>query len=162
MTDWVVGLAGWSGSGKTTLLAKLLARLKGDGIHASVIKRAHHDFTVDQPGKDSHTFRQAGAHEVCVASRRRRVLMREIDEEPSLEELLAWLAPCDVVFVEGFKREQHSKLAISADTQWPDVPGIKALIGTRAPPQTSLPFFHRDAVEDIAAWLYEHRRAFSW
>ena len=60
----IIGLAGWSGSGKTTLLTKLIPRLTGRGLKVSTLKHAHHSFDVDQPGKDSHTHRLAGATEV--------------------------------------------------------------------------------------------------
>jgi molybdopterin-guanine dinucleotide biosynthesis protein B len=48
------GLAGWSGSGKTTLTAKLLPELIARGVTVSTMKHAHHNFDIDQPGKDSY------------------------------------------------------------------------------------------------------------
>ena len=53
----VIGIAGWSGAGKTTLLTRVIPRLTARGLRVSTIKHAHHDFDVDQPGKDSHTHR---------------------------------------------------------------------------------------------------------
>ncbi len=110
----VFGIAGYSGSGKTTLIEQLLPRLTRQGVTVSVIKHAHHRFDVDQPGKDSHRHRQAGAHEVLVTSAQRWALMHELrdDPEPTLEQLLAKLAPCDLVLVEGFKRESIDKLEV--------------------------------------------------
>ena len=67
----VFGLAGWSGSGKTTLITRLIPALIGRGLTVSTIKHAHHNFDVDQPGKDSWQHRQGGAHEVMVSSERR-------------------------------------------------------------------------------------------
>jgi molybdopterin-guanine dinucleotide biosynthesis protein B len=67
----IIGLAGYSGSGKTTLLSKVIPRLTARGLTVSTLKHAHHEFDVDQPGKDSHTHRMAGATEVLVASSRR-------------------------------------------------------------------------------------------
>jgi molybdopterin-guanine dinucleotide biosynthesis protein MobB len=110
----VIGLAGWSGSGKTTLLAKLIPVFTARGLTVSTIKHAHHDFDIDQPGKDSWVHRQAGATEVLVASDRRFALMRELrdEPEPSLGDLLARLSPVDLVIVEGFKRDPHPKIEI--------------------------------------------------
>jgi molybdopterin-guanine dinucleotide biosynthesis protein B len=84
------------------------------GLRVSTIKHAHHEFDVDRPGKDSHLHREAGAHEVLVASAARWALMHEHRgaAEPSLEELLARLAPCDLVLVEGFKREVSMRLEV--------------------------------------------------
>ncbi len=110
----VIGLAGWSGSGKTTLLAQLIPVLTARGLTVSTIKHAHHDFDIDQPGKDSWVHRQAGATEVLVVSDRRFALMHELrdEPEPSLDDLLAKLSPVDLVIVEGFKRDPHPKIEI--------------------------------------------------
>ena len=110
----VIGLAGWSGSGKTTLLARLIPLLTGEGLRVSTIKHAHHNFDVDKPGKDSWTHRQAGASEVLVVSDTRWALMHELrgEAEPSLTELLGKLSECDLVVVEGFKREPIPKIEI--------------------------------------------------
>ena len=58
----IFGLAGWSGSGKTTLLAKLIPELIRRGVTVSTMKHAHHDFDVDQPGKDSYVHRAGRRH----------------------------------------------------------------------------------------------------
>ena len=110
----VFGLAGWSGSGKTTLLTELIPELTGRGITVSTIKHAHHEFDIDKPGKDSWLHRQAGATEVLVASSRRFALMHELRDnpEPSLDELLARMAPVDLLLVEGFKTHAHPKLEV--------------------------------------------------
>jgi len=71
----IIGLAGYSGSGKTTLLSKAIPRLIARGLTVSTLKHAHHEFDVDQPGKDSHAHRMAGATEVLVASNRRFALV---------------------------------------------------------------------------------------
>jgi len=110
----VFGLAGWSGSGKTTLLAILIPELVRRGIAVSTLKHAHHEFDVDQPGKDSYAHRAAGASEVMVSSSRRFALMHELRgaPEPTLDELLARMSPVDLILVEGFKEYPHIKLEI--------------------------------------------------
>jgi len=74
----IIGLAGWSGSGKTTLLTKVIPRIVARGLKVSTIKHAHHNFDIDQPGKDSHTHRMAGATEVLVGSGRRWAIVHEL------------------------------------------------------------------------------------
>jgi molybdopterin-guanine dinucleotide biosynthesis adapter protein len=111
----VIGIAGFSGSGKTTLIEKLIPLLRLAGVKVSVIKHAHHQFDVDKPGKDSHRHREAGAHEVLVASGKRWALMHELrdEQEPSLSELIAKLALCDIVIVEGFKHDAIPKIEVN-------------------------------------------------
>ena len=110
----VFGLAGWSGSGKTSLLIRLLPELTGRGLLVSTVKNAHHNFDVDQPGKDSHAHREAGAHEVMVSSQHRWALMHENrgGAEPDLAALVSHMTAVDLVLVEGFKSYPHPKLEV--------------------------------------------------
>lgn len=110
----VLGIVGWSGSGKTTLLRKLIPLLVTRGMRIATLKHAHHEFDVDQPGKDSYEHRKAGASEVIITSARRWVQMHELrdEAEASLASLLRRLSPCDLALVEGFKRERHVKLEV--------------------------------------------------
>ena len=110
----VVGFCGSSGSGKTTLIEGVVAELKRAGQRVSVVKHAHVGFDLDQPGKDSYRFREAGAFEVLVASPRRMALLREFGAEVSfsVHDLLAELVDVDWVLVEGFKQADIMKVEV--------------------------------------------------
>lgn len=110
----VVGFCGPSGVGKTTLIEGVVAELKRGGQRVSVVKHAHVGFDLDRPGKDSHRFREAGAFEVLVASRRRMALLREYGTEVELpvHDLLAELSEVDWVLVEGFKHADIPKVEV--------------------------------------------------
>ena len=161
----VFGFAGWSGSGKTTLIEKLIPLLAGDGRRVSLVKHAHHDFDVDQPGKDSWRHRQAGCSEVLVTSRRRWALMHELRDEPemTLSEALARLSACDLVLVEGFKRAPIPKLEIHrVGVGKPELfPGDANIVGlaTDAPERfarTNLPVLDLSNVPAICAFVLTH------
>lgn len=108
----VYGVVGWKNSGKTGLMERLVSEISSRGFSVSTVKHAHHSFDVDQPGKDSHRHRVAGAREVLLASRSRWALMHELadEEEPSLQDLLSKLSKVDLVLIEGYKRDQHPKI----------------------------------------------------
>ncbi len=110
----IFGFAGYSGSGKTTLIEKLIPLFTRRKLRVSLIKHAHHTFDVDTPGKDSYRHRQAGCTEVLVTSSRRWVLMHELRgaPEPDMNELITCMTPCDLLLVEGFKREAIPKLEV--------------------------------------------------
>ena len=110
----VVGFAGYSGSGKTTLIEKVIPVLVASGLRVSLVKHAHHEFDVDQPGKDSWRHRNAGATEVLISSSRRWALMHELrgTDEPPLQQQLKHLAACDLVIVEGYKSEAIPKIEV--------------------------------------------------
>ena len=110
----IFGFAGWSGSGKTTLIERLIPRFVQHGLTVSLIKHAHHSFDVDHPEKDSYRHREAGCSEVIVVSEKRWVIMHELrgEPEPSLEEQISRVSPCDLLLVEGYKRAPLPKLEI--------------------------------------------------
>ena len=110
----VIGIVGWKNCGKTTLAAALIRELSGRGLTVNSIKHAHHGVDVDQPGTDSYQHRDAGAREVILAGGERCAIMHELRgaEEPTLDELLARLGPCDWVVVEGFKTHSHPKIEV--------------------------------------------------
>lgn len=124
----VLGIVGRKDSGKTHLVVRLVGELRARGLVVSTIKHTHHhDIEFDVPGKDSWRHRQAGASEVIVASDRGWFLAHAAGpgpeaRPPRLEDLLARLAPCDVVLVEGYKGlTSHPRLEVHRprDTQAP-------------------------------------------
>ncbi len=129
----IYGVVGWKNSGKTGLMERLVRDITGRGFKVSTVKHAHHRVDVDHPGKDSHRHREAGAHEVLLASRTRWALMHELaDSEPTLEVLLAKMAPVDLVLIEGYKRDSHAKVEAHRDATGTDLiakddPTIKAV-----------------------------------
>jgi molybdopterin-guanine dinucleotide biosynthesis protein B len=153
----VIGLAGWSGAGKTTLVLKLIPELNRRGLTVSTLKHAHHAFEIDEPGKDSFEHRAAGAEEVLVASERRFALIRELRgaPEPSLAELLARLAPVDLVIVEGFKAHAHPKIEVHrAGNAKPllhgEIPNVVAIASDRPVPGAPVPVLPLDDVGAVA------------
>ena len=153
----IIGLAGWQGAGKTTLIAKVIPCLIARGRTVSTIKHAHHSFDIDQPGKDSHAHRTAGATEVLVASANRFALMHELRgaPEPSLPSLLARLTAVDLVIVEGYKAHPHPKLEVHRAANgkpliYPEDAWIVAVAADVPLPQAELPVVGLDDVDKIA------------
>jgi molybdopterin-guanine dinucleotide biosynthesis adapter protein len=152
----IIGIAGWSGAGKTTLLTRVIPHLTARGLRVSTIKHAHHAFDIDQPGKDSHTHRIAGATEVLVSSANRFALIHELRGAPELTlgALLEKLAPVELVLVEGFKREAHPKLevfraAVGKKPLYPDDPNIVA-VASDGPVPARVPVVSLDDIEAVA------------
>jgi molybdopterin-guanine dinucleotide biosynthesis adapter protein len=162
----IVGLAGWSGAGKTTLLTKVIPCLVARGLRVSTLKHAHHSFDIDQPGKDSHRHRAAGATEVLIGGASRWALMHELrgDDEPTLGALLAKLSPVDLVIIEGYKREPHPKLevfraVVGKALLHPDDPHVVAVAADVPLPSARVPVVLLDDIEAIADILVAHAAA---
>jgi molybdopterin-guanine dinucleotide biosynthesis adapter protein len=155
----VFGFAGWSGSGKTTLIEQLIPRFIEHGLTVSLIKHAHHEFDLDQPGKDSFRHREAGCCEVLVTSAVRWALQHELRGSPelTLPEALQRLSPCDLALVEGFKSAAIPKLeifraSVGKPLLHPHDPRIIA-VATDEPLETALPVLPLGDPDTVATFV---------
>ncbi len=157
----IFGIAGWKNSGKTGLAVRLVETLVSRGFVVSTIKHAHHDFDIDKLGADSYRHRQAGAHEVTIVSGTRFAIMHELRgaPEPSFEEILARIAPCDLVLIEGYKREPIPKIearrleSVNRTPLSPEDPHIVAIAADHPVTDTALPVFDLDDTDAIADFV---------
>jgi molybdopterin-guanine dinucleotide biosynthesis protein MobB len=165
MAHRVLGVVGWKDNGKTTLVERLLDHLTGRGLRVSTVKHAHHAVDIDQPGKDTWRHRQAGAFEVVLATARRWALIHELrdEAEPPLDAILARLAPCDLVLVEGFKAWPHPKIETHRRVRGtpllaPADPSIVAIASDEPLAGVDRPVFDLDDIAAIAAFVLERAR----
>lgn len=156
----VYGITGSKDAGKTTLVERLLHELTARGYRVSTVKRAHHRADIDQPGRDSHRHREAGAVEVLFASPDRWALMHELRgaDEPCLADHVARLGRVDLVLVEGFKQADHPKLEVwRRATATPPlartIPTIRALVSDQGDGGTGLPVMDPDDISAIADFV---------
>ncbi len=167
----IFGFAGWSGSGKTTVIEQIVPLLRRDGLSIALVKHAHHEFDIDQPGKDTWRHRRAGCREVLITSAVRWALMHELQDEPelTLRDALSRLSPCDLVLVEGFKRAAIPKLEIYRATVgkpqlWPDDSNVVA-VATDEPEAlagAALPVLDLNNAQRIAAFVNQHSAELSF
>ncbi len=155
----VYGIIGWKNAGKTGLMERLVAHVTDLGLTVSTIKHVHHDVDLDQPGKDSFRHRAAGATEVVVAGAHRFALMREHrGREPDLAEVLARLAPVDLVLVEGYKRDVHAKVEVfraeaGQDLIQPGDPTIRAVASDVAGLRCGVPVLDLNDTALVAGFI---------
>jgi molybdopterin-guanine dinucleotide biosynthesis adapter protein len=158
------GFAGYSGAGKTTLIEQLIPRFTARGLKVSMIKHTHHNFDLDKSGKDSYRHREAGATEVMLVCDKRWVLMHELRgaPEPSFEQQVASMSPCDLLLVEGYKATPIPKLEVYRRDNgkpfiWPDNASVKVLATPAAdrPADCPLAWLDLDDHDAIAAYILE-------
>jgi molybdopterin-guanine dinucleotide biosynthesis protein B len=158
----VLGVVGWSGSGKTGLLVAILPLLRAAGLTVSIVKHAHHGFDMDRPGKDSFRHREAGAHEVLVASSRRWALLHQVvGPEPGLPDLLTRLQPVDLVLVEGFKSHPFPKLevhrpALGKPPIWLTQPDVVAVASDASLDVGARALLPLNEPATVATWIQKH------
>ena len=108
----VVSLVGRSNCGKTTYLEKLIRELKSRGYRVGTIKHDVHGFEMDKPGKDTWRHSQAGADVVCISSPAKMAMIKKVDQEMLLDEVIACITDVDIIFTEGYKRESKRKIEV--------------------------------------------------
>jgi molybdopterin-guanine dinucleotide biosynthesis protein B len=108
----VISFVGRSDSGKTTYLTKLISEMKLRGYRVGVIKHDVHGFEMDRPGKDTWRHAQAGADVVCISSPLKMALIKKVQLELSLPEVVGHIDDVDIIFTEGYKREGAVKVEV--------------------------------------------------
>ena len=156
----VFGITGWKNTGKTTLVERLVEHFSASGLKISTIKRAHHSFDIDREGTDSFRHRKAGAQEVAIVGQQRWALMHEgNDSQTELDDMLARLAPCNLVLVEGFKANSIHKIECvgehpsDREPVYREHPGVVGMANARADDTCPLPQFRRDDIAGIADFI---------
>jgi len=112
-TPSIFGFYGFSRSGKTTLLHKLVRHLTQEGFRVAVLKKTAKAIRMDQQGKDTAQFAQAGAGLVVFSSALETAF---IEKHPSqtgaiLSQMKA-MGEWDFIFIEGANDPQVPKIRI--------------------------------------------------
>lgn len=105
-------VASCSNTGKTVLIEGLIKELKKRGKSVATIKHDAHGFDIDKEGKDTWRHRKAGAEAVIISSKKRMALIRELEEEIPLEELIKQVKDFDFIIIEGYKKSPYKKLEV--------------------------------------------------
>lgn len=159
----VVAIVGWRKSGKTTLVERLVRILTDRGLNVATVKHAHHSFDIDHPGTDSARHRAAGARQVAIVSRARVAMIAEHGgREPPLSGVLARLGPCDLVLIEGYKREPVPKIELRRGDALRDEPldpadtHVIAIASDHEPDPAGVPVLDLNDPERIADFILEN------
>ena len=109
----VIGFYGYSNSGKTTLIERLIGDLKAEGYRVAAAKVSGHDLELDEPGKDTWRYSQAGAGVVALASKGGTAFMVDgaLDMATILDVLAVTRHP-DIVLVEGARTDLIRKVRL--------------------------------------------------
>jgi molybdopterin-guanine dinucleotide biosynthesis protein len=101
-----------SNTGKTTFIEKLIPHLKAQGLRVGVVKGDCHGYDVDEEGKDSWRFRQAGADGVAVVSPTGYFIQQRTEQRASLLAIAERLTDVDVVLIESRNHGTAPKISL--------------------------------------------------
>jgi molybdopterin-guanine dinucleotide biosynthesis protein B len=156
----LVSIVGKSGSGKTTFLEKLIRSFKNRGYRVGTIKHHLHDFEMDQEGKDSWRHKHAGAEISMISSPYKVGMVMDVDQDPSLEELIPFFSGMDIILSEGHKKGTNPKVEIfrngvHKEPVCRDDRSLIALV-TDTDLHLGVPRFSLDDVHGVAKFLVEY------
>lgn len=160
----LIGIAGWKNSGKTTLAVRLIEEFTARGLAVSSIKHAHHAFQIDDGETDSARHRRAGSGQVAIVSSERWALVTELRSapEPDFADVVAKLAPCDLVIVEGYKSHAIPKIEArrtASREKRPlskEDPNVIAVAADHRVADEAVPVFALDDIAAIADFIAAH------
>ena len=161
----IYGVTGGKNTGKTGLIERLVKEFVNRGVTVSTIKHAHHDTDIDQPGRDSHRHREAGAHQVVLSTKHRWAIMTELRDAPEvdLKNIIRSLEPVQLTLIEGYKNEPHPKietfrLTISKPLLALTNSSIKGIASDSPIPGLEIPIFDLNDTVKIADFISEEVR----
>jgi formylmethanofuran dehydrogenase subunit E len=105
------------------------------GYRVAAIKHSHHDFDMDQPGKDSWRFGQAGSNPVALSSPHKLAVFESMANECTLSRIAALFeGKADIVLAEGYKSSHYPKILIlNPEQEGEHLPGENNVILTVSP-----------------------------
>ena len=109
----VVNIVGSSSNvGKTYLLEGLIKELKFRGYSIATIKHDIHGFDIDKKGKDTYKHREAGSETVIISSKNRFAMIKELEEETELNDIIKMVLDKDIILIEGYKKSNLRKIEV--------------------------------------------------
>lgn len=112
MTKVINVIGSSSNVGKTTLIENLIKELKYRGHNVGTIKHSCHGFDIDKKGKDTYRHSEAGATTVVLSSKNRLAIIKEVEEELSLDKIIEMMKDKDIILVEGYKKSNLRKIEV--------------------------------------------------
>jgi molybdopterin-guanine dinucleotide biosynthesis protein B len=101
-----------SNIGKTTLIEGLIKTFKQKNYSVGVLKHDAHKFEIDKKGKDSYRFSEAGADNVIISSAEKLAMIKTVEEELDLQNIIKYFEDLDIILIEGFRNNNYPKIEV--------------------------------------------------
>ncbi|WP_288779074.1 molybdopterin-guanine dinucleotide biosynthesis protein B [uncultured Mitsuokella sp.] len=137
-----------SNTGKTTFIERVLPELRVRGIRVGVVKGDCHGYDVDERGKDSWRFKEAGAAGVAVVSPNGYFIEQRTETRADLAAIAARLTDVDLVLIESRRHGTAPRIELFRERGELTLPCDAAACFTK--PQQGLTEVREYALDDTA------------
>ena len=154
----IVAIVGAAETGKTNLIVSLLEHFRRQGLNCAVLKMAQEEIELDQKGKDSWRFEQAGAMKVGVLTGEKFFLIKRRQTTESWSKIIKdYFLDVDFLLIEGGKRETELKKVLVArgpdDLKLVEPPESLLAVVSTEKFESPLPHFYPYQIEELASFL---------
>lgn len=161
----IFAFVGNSDSEKILLIRKLIGELKRRGHTVSVIKYCAHGFELEEKGKDTAQFMEAGSDSVCMYSPDRMAVFQQKKTELDVNKISREYLKCSgIILVEGVELDKKlKKIAVLRKGYSEKISSSpEELIAVVSDFDTGedIPVFHPEDIEKISDFLenYPHEK----
>ena len=162
MAPPVISIVSKKNSGKTTLIEKLIPELGARNYRVGTVKHDIHGFEIDHEGKDSWRHKKCGAKTVVISSPWKLSLIRDLDREIGLDEIVArYFTDMDLVLTEGYKRAAKPMIEVYRSAAHPNPLHAKGeannlvAVMSDVPVNLGVPNFDIDDVTALADFIVQ-------
>jgi molybdopterin-guanine dinucleotide biosynthesis protein B len=113
----IISFIGRQPSDTTTVASQVVSHLNESGYSTAVIKSTGDNKIIsDQPGTDTATYQQAGAHAVTLLAQDQMIIQIKKGGHELTPLAYRFFADADIVIAEGFEDDHHiAKIEVSRD-----------------------------------------------
>jgi molybdopterin-guanine dinucleotide biosynthesis protein B len=154
----IFAFTGISDSGKTRLIQKLIGELKNREYKVSVIKHCAHGFDIEDQGKDSAQFVEAGSDFVCMYSPDGMAVFHQKKAALDVRKISREFLQCsDFILVEGdrsdktLKKIEVLRRGVSEEISCPPEELIAVISDFNV--GKDIPVFHPEEIEKISDFI---------
>ena len=154
----IFAFTGISDSGKTRLIQKLVGELKNREYKVSVIKHCAHGFDLEEQGKDTAQFVEAGSDFVCMYSPDGMAVFHQKKADLDVRKISREFLQCsDFILVEGdrsdktLKKIEVLRRGVSEEISCPPEELIAVISDFNV--GKDIPVFHPEEIEKISDFI---------
>jgi molybdopterin-guanine dinucleotide biosynthesis protein MobB len=169
----IIGIVGYKDTGKTGVVEGLIGYFRGKGFSVGTVKHICHDASLQPLDTDSRRHLDTGAVGVVAVGEKVVEILKPAGSEPGgsgseaeatqaesqrgadlQATVSAYLSDCDLVIVEGFKKESIPKVAVISDDAgvMDEAKNIVAVVSAGKKPD-GIPGFGSDETEKLGEYL---------